>query len=447
MALDIPLPKVVSDVGPGGGFFTNYNAITNASLENRKKELENKFAPALNLANIAHLVSPVSLYGHDAGPLAYLNAMKNGQNPSAPQQDSLNALMQLFNGGQQGQSPAQNPMAQQSQQGSQSQNAMMQPTQGADQYTGNGGGRNALNENSDAAKLPNNPSAIEIGGQPGSTVTPLQSPQASNAAQSAESGGTDDLYKSAVAGLFPLSDAAIDLKAKKARKLAASSADVGLWTDKIKSTTENLNNSNSMITSLDAMDTLYNKLHPYEKGPYAGQVKALSNDAQSFDKLHTHLSSASSKALTSGRITDKDFAIGDSLVPSRTLGDQAYKQASDYNKSLALRPRQEQQFISDALEKGMPYAQSQKMWANFIKTNPLFDSKTLKLIPENAEISPFDAQRNTKQSKTKNGQGASNIMTAPEGSIVMTAPDGSMHTVHNSQVEKAKRESGFRVGG
>lgn len=43
MALDIPVPKIVPDVGPGGPIFDVYNALTKAALEKKKRELENQY--------------------------------------------------------------------------------------------------------------------------------------------------------------------------------------------------------------------------------------------------------------------------------------------------------------------------------------------------------------------------------------------------------------------
>lgn len=41
----LPLPSVLSNVGPGGRFFTDYNAVTQANLENQKNALANQFSP------------------------------------------------------------------------------------------------------------------------------------------------------------------------------------------------------------------------------------------------------------------------------------------------------------------------------------------------------------------------------------------------------------------
>lgn len=43
MALNIPVPKIVPDVGPGGPVFDVYNALTKAALDKRKRELENQY--------------------------------------------------------------------------------------------------------------------------------------------------------------------------------------------------------------------------------------------------------------------------------------------------------------------------------------------------------------------------------------------------------------------
>lgn len=43
--MSLPLPKVVSDVEPGGRLFTNMNAVSKAGLENRRQQIENTYAP------------------------------------------------------------------------------------------------------------------------------------------------------------------------------------------------------------------------------------------------------------------------------------------------------------------------------------------------------------------------------------------------------------------
>lgn len=43
MALDIPVPKIVPDVGPGGQIFDVYNRLTEAALKKKKQELENQY--------------------------------------------------------------------------------------------------------------------------------------------------------------------------------------------------------------------------------------------------------------------------------------------------------------------------------------------------------------------------------------------------------------------
>lgn len=63
MAMNLPLPKVLSDVQPGGGIYTTYNALTQNALANRKQEIENQYSPITKQAEAASKLAYANLMG------------------------------------------------------------------------------------------------------------------------------------------------------------------------------------------------------------------------------------------------------------------------------------------------------------------------------------------------------------------------------------------------
>jgi hypothetical protein len=61
----LPLPNVISDVGPGGRLFTNFNAVSKEGLARRKEELANQYYGPKTNAEITHALAQAGLLGSE----------------------------------------------------------------------------------------------------------------------------------------------------------------------------------------------------------------------------------------------------------------------------------------------------------------------------------------------------------------------------------------------
>lgn len=92
--MGLPLPRVVSDVGPGGRLFTNVNAVNKEGLERRKQELENQYYGPTALANAMSKMAYANVAFPDA--LAKFAQSPAGQMMSSTERTNLNKLFQSY---------------------------------------------------------------------------------------------------------------------------------------------------------------------------------------------------------------------------------------------------------------------------------------------------------------------------------------------------------------
>lgn len=97
----LPLPKVVYDVGPGGGIITGMrgaNALTQSNLENAAKRIENEYLPLKTKADAASKLAYAKLVGPQ-----FLAKLFGNENIFAnfPEEKRKGAIQDLFNAGSQ----------------------------------------------------------------------------------------------------------------------------------------------------------------------------------------------------------------------------------------------------------------------------------------------------------------------------------------------------------
>lgn len=436
MALNIPLPQVVADTPIGGGAFGAYNALTHAALENRKSELANQYYGPKTNAEITQALAHAGLMGSEQ--------QKNQFQIQNPQYMSPEGFLygQAFGAGN-GAQPSVN------QSGNQFSRQPEDMQQGQAVSRGNvlAQGSPAYN----AAQVMQGASANEIAGGPGSSVNPL------NNAGRANYGDNNPLGASLLQQkLDPLG---------YANRAQQQSANIEQNNKLIQDASAQANNAVDMQYALDSMDKAYPEIGALQKGAVAGHAPALSDAAQTFDHAAATLNSALIGAKQTGHITDKDIGFFGQLGINRAANKKTFETLSGFTRAIQDRVKEKAPFYSAAAAAGVPPNIYQPLYSMYLNERPVYDYDKRKPIKENQgswkdylspqaigamqQGQPYSphTEASEKQNNKEKSNSSSNIMEAPKGSTVMTAPDGSMHVVHNSQVEKAKKESGFRVGG
>lgn len=96
MAINIPVPKIVPDVGPGGPISDVYNRLTQSALEQRKRELENQYYGQTAQANALSKLA----YANLMGPQFLAKMMGNEQLlANLPDDQKRQALQAIYRAG------------------------------------------------------------------------------------------------------------------------------------------------------------------------------------------------------------------------------------------------------------------------------------------------------------------------------------------------------------
>jgi hypothetical protein len=172
------------------------------------------------------------------------------------------------------------------------------------------------------------------------------------------------------------------------------------WDEVIKKTRDALIPTEFAHQNYEAMRKKYKELGTFEKGPLFGRGPAVTNTAQAFDKLAQDSTNKATRAEQAGHITNTDLQLWGKTVPSRSLGDEAFKEISNKNDALILRQKQIMKFLSEAKRRRINVNDANTILTDFIESHPIFDPQTGNLNKQNYTMSPFNARPSGKQRQT-----------------------------------------------
>jgi hypothetical protein len=389
MALNIPLPKIVPDVGPGGGAFDVYNRLREAALRNRRQELENQYYGPTAEANALSKIA----YSQFVGPEA-ISKLLNAPNAAANMSpEQYRALVQRA------QQMASNPPdirvphaeneptgiagwlmklaldkmqrreAQQERQ--QVKNALLQnPVAPRDQEYGGAQNKmsdeeveqftNNLMKNIPQEEVPSQNALLYSNKLPSTTVGRL--------AENAQVPGTMGAQNPQV-----LNKAQQEAIETTARNEAAAQSE--MWKEIHKNDAASAFAAQDNINLLDKFNESYNRLGKYEKGPGLGSLPATSTAAQDTDAAANAIADAVARAQQKGHITVTDRQTYSSMKPGRHMTDDAKNHQVEFIQGMNERIGELPAFDIKAQELGLNPQQRNAVWAYYIKNRPFYNSK------------------------------------------------------------------------
>lgn len=339
----LPLPKVIPDVGPGGGAFDVYarlknqkNAFNQQELENKKKELENKYYGPLSEAEVKSKTAYANYQ-----PAQIMSTFLS--NPAAWASLSRDQMQQLSN-------------------------QMMNSLQAANQSSAQ----------SPMGSLPQSPGQNSFSGQMAIPTTPqninaLKAALPKNVTNGSLPIGGDNPYTQAQATAAGLKTGA-EVQAKQ---------NIKQWADLQNKSTEAAEGSQNVLNYLDKFSSSYDKLSPYEKGPVAGKLPAVSSSAQEADLAAKNLVTSAASLLQTGHITNKDFDMVEKAKPGRFMNPDAKQHLVDFMKGANLRVQERLEFNNAASNLGMTVPQANSLWLKYISQKPFYSSKENRLLEDN----------------------------------------------------------------
>jgi len=371
----IPLPSVVSDTGPGGRLFTNYNAISKAGLENRKAELQNQFYPRETEAKIQHLISPNALYGSAAGEQAYLNAIRPiaSNNPAAsqpnlpqPQQQSPdmfstigNALKSVFQGSS-GKSSTPN-------------NAINNtPTQ---QDTGQPN-RNAISATPSGDMSPNE----QAGGSGSSVNSPNSQPYLDSKGfvnggrqQELQNPGEYNIWKN-------------NASAQGAKQQKEAEAEVAQSADQFTTAQSLSRNAPIIQKNSEILRDAIAKVPNWVKGPRGGLIPHWATDDPNREVANgavAQLRNAIAPYVNGGHGAAVNLDVAQTLKPDVTLTKEGMERMIAYGEGVAKRQQEFLPIYNKLKAAGLTAPQLEQAYSQYNTDYPFFDVKTQKPINAN----------------------------------------------------------------
>ena len=377
----LPLPKVVSDVGPGGGIVTamgGMNALTHSNLENTKAAIVNKYLPAGEESKIRHTLSPLSMYGTDAGNLAYLSQAKDNPSGSQPvqipqqqNQSPLNALLQFM-----GMNHKNNPQP----------NAMQQSN---------------MQKASNMAQAPTSDNTTELAGGPGSSVygapTPVTAPEpgAAPSAPSAPSAPGEpvslaqyqamDVYdKARFQATDQLGYASLkgQIDAKNAGLSTASNNEQGQLNEQQTVAQNFADTAPKVEANIDRLSKAYTKVSSWQKGPLGSLVPVWANsgDRDSALSAQSNLVSLLAPMQNGGHLAVKNFDIAGTLKPNIALTKEGFKEVTEYSKGLVQRQKEFLPMFNKLKDAGVPSSKIAWAYSQYNDNHPYYDVDKNKAI-------------------------------------------------------------------
>jgi len=396
---------------PGGGLVTamqGMNALSRSNLENQIKSAEAQYAPWTQYANALSKIA----YSQFVGPqtLAALvndpkirgmlteDQYKNFLNQFSNQLGSGNAISQVPVPNQPSSSGSilgnifsrlfgsSNVPSMQNLPRPTNNFVSPQMTSNAPQTTGDYGlinkaspefvqsiidhGNQGLNQNQPAPTVPVLPSVSQVGTNLSGT-SPLYARESSK------------LPKGVMAAENPSAITAAGEAALKTGSETQAKLIQDQWKAREDEIRDQMSGAQEMERQLNRLSFLRDKLSLWEKGPGLGSLPGISDAAQEYDTVTNNLVAAKLKAWQSSRITNMDIGFGQTLKPSRYMGDTAFQHEKNYELGLSSRLQESAEFNDMAKRIGLTPNQADAIWTRYANEMPFYDPKTGKVLDKN----------------------------------------------------------------
>jgi hypothetical protein len=403
----LPLPRVVSDVGPGGPLVTSMrgaNALLNDIYGNQIKESEAQYAPWTNYANnaskmaYAQFVGPQAIAGMLNNPNARGmftpeqynqlasafaqqvgpgNALGNMPVPGGRNQGLINHLLQRI-----GVISPDNvqPIPQQFSQG------MPMPSGGVPGEIPSPSGYGTA-PMSDERASPQMVADIAEHGNAGYGGTPLSSSPNSLVGASPSYNRQSNAFPEGTYGAA--SPGAIQQAGEagfKAQTEAEGKAIADQWKNRQDEIRDEAKSSSGALNNIKRMKANYPYLKQnLETGPIQGQIKAFSGPAQDFDLAANDLMINKLKSWQANRVTNMDVQLAPSMKPGRYMNKEEFNRAADYEEAMQKRSQEYQPFALAAQKKGLLPAQADAIWMRYVNERPFYDYDNKKISHKNLQ--------------------------------------------------------------
>ena len=400
----LPLPKVVADVGPGGGIVTGMlgaNALTKSNLENKyygpsaeasiaSKNTYARYLPAQILSQM--LASPQLWQNASPEQLKALTQQSINSLVNPPDIQSLSGvkkkgdglfsmLIDKLTGNKESQQPQQ-----------QSQNAFNNPVSpmggGNGNGLGEGGSNRRMSENEVDEFSKERASSFNQGANPSygqSSTNGLPSTAVTRAATNSQNPGSYGYDN----------PNALNIAAAKGLETTATgeaSAQTDTWKGVIQRDSALANGAQENLTYLDELKNLYPKLGKYEKGNFLGvnlgRVPAITDTAQSIDMASNALANSVGRAREVGHITDAAKESYTNLKPNRGMNEAAFNNMVNFNEAMNKQITELPAFNDAALKAGLSPNQRQAVWTYYANKRPFWNAQ--KNIPNDQNLGTWE---------------------------------------------------------
>lgn len=463
--MGLPLPKVVADVGPGGGFVTAASGLNSL----KKLQSEAQYAPYNNYANaLSHLAyaqtAPANAIAQIlSGPAAANMSAERYQQLAQQAQSSLGNVNTNF---------VPKPGSSQGGIGQNLLRTLFDKIIPGNNIFGQGGG------NDNSAGGSDNPMNYPQTRTDFTPMDPVGSGQANSLPQNAPTIG-QGRYGNKAAGLnLPgTMGGNTPSAAAKTQEAVLNAGATGEATSQVqqqdameKSDAAASSGAVEMINQISKLKDARSRLGWYEKGYPLGKGPGVTSPAQEFDQAKENIANTIAKAEQTGHINVGDREIANSMKPGRDINDEAFNHLIDYAEGASHRISEKPAFDRAMAASGYAPAETQTLWSYYGLRKPFFNSKEHKQDEDNlnswedfykgknnknreAAFSP-SAQKAINKANAKGSYLSShlsqkevereNIKTegrqAPDNNIWMVRPDGLRVSVHEKNVEVAKQK-------
>lgn len=475
--MSLPLPKVVYDVGPGGGVVTGMrgaNALTASGLENQIKQSDAQYAPYTNYANaLSHLAyaqtAPANAIAQIlSGPAAANMSAERYQQLAQQAQTSLGNVNTNF---------VPRPGTRQEGVGHNLLRTLFDKIIPGNNIFSQGGGNNNSAGGSDNPMnypqtrtdfTPVDPLGSGQTNSPPPNSPPQNSPTIGQGRYGNKASGLN--LPGTMGGNTPSAAAKTQEAVLNAGATGEATSQVQQQDAMEKSDAAASSGAVEMINQISKLKDARSRLGWYEKGYPLGKGPGVTSPAQEFDQAKENIANTIAKAEQTGHINVGDREIANSMKPGRDINDEAFNHLIDYAEGASHRISEKPAFDRAMAASGYAPAETQTLWSYYGLRKPFFNSKEHKQDEDNlnswedfykgknnknreAAFSP-SAQKAINKANAKGSYLSShlsqkevdreNIKTegreAPNGNVWMVRPDGLRVPVHEENVEVAKQK-------
>lgn len=437
--MGLPLPRVVADVGPGGGIVTarrGINALRQSEYENDIARSNAQYAPYTNYANALSKIA----YGKMAPATALATFMSSpaAANMTREQAIQMGGMMQnyLKSVGNLG-----DVLPQPNQMGGQGGNSMLDLLKNGLMSTlGIGGNQpvNSLNQQ----QQPPQAAPAEYGAV--NQATPEYVSQIANNGNNAMPTGIGigalPAHQRAAAAAIPGTQGG-ENPATSAKAVAAgletgvtgeASVQNEMWKQRHAEDANEAINSQKVDDLVGEFSDAYDRTNKYQKGPIAGSAPPwFSEAADTADRASAGMADAVARAQQQGHITQSDRATYSSMKLGRSMRPETKANAEAFITGMNERVQERAVFNVAAQKKGLTTQEANAVWLNYIKHNPFYSKQKHELIQENFNRWPeyltdkkiqesLNPSPGEKSASTQSSGGKMFHIYSPQGQLVAT---------------------------